>query len=279
MNTPRVSLLLLPVLLAGALASSPAPLAQTGTAPTPALERELLLRVVQGWREGTVVLQPGQLPPGLRLELPPGSRVLGTLRDENGAQVYLDLPNGSDLTAALRAAGFEVLPPEPVGGEGGFLSSRPGELTGGLWYRSEPSELLNAMLRTTGGQAQVILQLRAVSPQELEMQRAGHQFSLPPLPQLAPPAGVEVRPQGGGGSSDHRTQSAQMRGASPADLQAHYHAELQRQGYTLLTGAAAPAPGGWWASLHSDAEGSLLSLTFREAGDGGVVQALMAVSR
>ncbi len=216
-------------------------------------------------RPNTARLVPGALPPGLpfQVPLPEGARLLGSLVLDNGPSgeswvILLDTP-GSAADAldfyqdALMALGWT---PPPVGpGAQGFRPTLPPAGAsfcrgpGGPWLR------LNAATRAQGT-AEVRLNI-SQNPGPCS-QTPGPSKPIPPgldrLPVLYGPKGalLDGVSTSSGGPNRWNSDATAETDLSPADLEAHFAAQLKAAGWTRL-GGLTQGPVAWslW-SLPSD---------------------------
>lgn len=252
-------------LLAIVLAAAPGAAAQDrgGTVP-----EEFVRAMFAGYGEGVEVVV-GRLPEGIPGgALPSGARALGGLSHPGGATAVVAVPTSpEDALAAYaaqmeRAAGWrragQPQQPTPQGafastplvdrmvvlcGEGGVL--RPSTVP-----RREGGSYLRLTLdRGPQGSA-----CRREAPA-----RQGDETDVP-FPTLQPLPGSMTRGGGGGSSSSNgvtteRRWTAHIEAsASPADIAAHYAAELRRAGWTVGAPAATPGASALTADLR-DAQG------------------------
>lgn len=231
----------------------PASLAQTPAPQSPAVspERELLERVATpqwGPASTRTTVLVRQLPADLGFALPPGSRVVGSVRVASSGPdfpssvtVYFD----TRLTPAqveahfarvLPQAGWKVFPlgPGGPGAEGGFLPSAP--VDGRSYYRLKPDQRVSVQARAVGGVTQVTL-ARYDEANLAQILRYAQDERFDParlLPKLTPPAGATVSPRGGGSSGDNVTQYASIESKlSRTALFDHYVGQLKQAGWTL----------------------------------------------
>jgi len=202
----------------------------------------------------TVQLLPGQVPDALpfTLTLPPGARVVGSMVRSGGpiagTTVVLDAPGTREDVLAfyqrdLEAQGWHAAAVGPYPSSGGFQVSGPGISPTYCQGPSDPSLTVTVFARPTGPN-DVRLSTSA-SPGLCSV--PAPPASPPPmplaatlLPRLTPPAGVELQPGSsfGGGSNRWSSEATAETSRSPAELEAHFAAQLAAAGWTRQSGGA-----------------------------------------
>jgi hypothetical protein len=172
-----------------------------------------------------------------------GGTVLGGLEDGRSAVVVIAFtlpPNQVSLSVdrQLRARGWAPPPPPPGADRGGFVSSGYGASFGNAYCADSTGLMLAPMPAPRGGTYLKLTQLRNQQfsfcrPGERAGMLMGSQFR---FPSLVPPPGMISRGGGGGTGGNTSSISTRMSGPlKPAELVAHYRAQLDVAGWRTRT--------------------------------------------
>lgn len=246
-------------LLAVVLAAAPGAAAQErgGTVP-----EEFVRAMFAGYGEGVEVVV-GRLPEGIPgAALPSGARVLGGLTHPRGATAVVAVPAAPEDALAAYAAQVERAggwrragqPQQPTP-QGAFASTSMVDRMLVLCGQGGVLRPIAAPRGEGGSYLRLTLDRGPQgSPCRRESPARPTEEADVPFPTLQPLPGSMTQGGGGGSSSSNgvtteRRWSAHIQAsASPADIAAHYAAELRRAGWTV--GAPAATPGA--AALTAD---------------------------
>ena len=234
------------------------------------LERRLLYRLLDapGLPSYRVQIRVGQLPEGVTLTFPEGTRVLGSLEHPapphppgdwgvhqlDHTRIEVDSSQGAeDWLAAFTAHLDEQWQRRPLPGfhMGGFLPAE--QLEDRQWYSAHQGQILALNVQGAGAGCQATLNLNGMSPEQLR-HWDDHLRQSPAGLNLRVPPDVTVHPQGGGGSGDTMVYGALLEGDVPAaELLPHFAQQLQAQ---------------TWRQVTSTQQGSLWSAQWVRDGHG-----------
>lgn len=234
------------------------------------LERRLLYRLLDapGLPSYRAQIRVGQLPDGVTLTFPEGTRVLGSLEHpappqptrgggmhrHDHTRIEVDFSQGAeDWLAAFTAHLDEQWQRRPLPGfsPGGFLPAE--QLGDRQWYSAYHGQILALNVQSAGEGGQATLNLNGMSPEQLR-HWDDHLRQSPAGLDLRVPSDVTVHPQGGGGSGDTMVYGAMLEGTvSAADLLAHFAQQLEAQ---------------TWRQVTSTQQGSLWSAQWVRDGHG-----------
>ena len=178
----------------------------------------------------------GMLPSVTSLE---SGTVLGGLSSERSVVVVFafTLPPNQVLVSVdrqLRARGLSAPPPPPDANRGGFVSSDYGSPFGTTYCTDSTGVTLASMPAPKGGTYLKLTQLRNQQfnfcvPRERSRFFSGTDLKFPPL---RPPPGMTAHGGGSGMGGNSASISARLSGPlKPADLVAHYRAQLDAAGW------------------------------------------------
>lgn len=225
-------------------------------------------------------------PPDLAedLPLPPGATLLGSaLYHREGRRTHLEaiLDAAGDPAAVARAyetqlhgLGWEVVERAPGPAGGGFL---PGPRIDGVMLRRGgrgPVLVFGAMAHN-GGPADLRVRLDWEMPRHLDNpgRHPGRPPGLERMPSLHPPAGISLKPRGGGGGGDSwYSQAVVETDRSVADLEAHFATQLAAAGWSRVNGRADEVVG--WSSWRLPGEGDWRGLLLVLAAFGSMQRSL-----
>ncbi|MGI8689535.1 MAG: hypothetical protein ACR2M3_13255 [Thermomicrobiales bacterium] len=224
-------------------------------------------------------LLPGQMPSDLPLALPqpPNSRVVGSVVRRRGQDavlwdVILDAPGTpADILQVygqqLAALGWTKPPVGPFGG--GFQAAAPNDTAATFCQKIGAAPFLTVTAAPeASGQADVRVHIDATGPGPCFIPTAPGPPPLPEsgrLPALAPPAGVQVQPNGSGSGNNRFTSEATaLTDKRAADLEAFYAQQVQAAGWTRVAGGG-DGPYAWSAWTLPGGDGYQGLLTVLEA--------------
>jgi len=221
-------------------------------------------------------LLPGQVASDLPLALPqpPNSRIVGSVVRRRGQDAVLwdvifDAPGApTDILKAygqqLASLGWTKPPVGPFGG--GFQAAAPNDTAATFCQTIGTAPFLTVTAAPeASGQADVRVHIDATGPGPCFMPTAPGPPPLPGtgrLPILAPPAGVQVQPNGSGGGNNRFTSEATaLTDKRAADLEAFYAQQVQAAGWTRVAGGA-DGPYAWsaWTLPGGDGYQGLLAV-------------------
>lgn len=234
------------------------------------LERRLLYRLLDapGLPSYRAQIRVGQLPEGVTLTFPEGTRVLGSLEhpapphppEDRGmhqldhTRIELDSSQEAETWLANFTAHLdEQWQRRPLPGfhQGGFLPAE--QFEDRQWYSALQGQILALNVQNTGEGCQATLNLNGMSPEQLR-HWDDHLRQSPAGLGLRVPPDVTVHPQGGSGSGDTMVYGALLEGAVPAaELLAHFAQQFQAQ---------------TWRPVTSTQQGSLWSAQWVRDGHG-----------
>ena len=218
----------------------------------------------------------GRLPEGLPVEIPipDGFEVLGGWTRGGGRggeeeiEIVLDaaMPAGEAVDAfrTRTSAGGWSEPEQPGMGHGGFGSRPLGETA--LFCRTErgPALFVRARDRRNAPTSVRLMLVTGTRHSPCSPRSRGPHFESV-IPDLSPPPGSRVLPQGGGGSDDDAHSTATLEtDLDPAAIGAHYDAQLEEAGWNRLDGGSG-GPQTWssWTFTNEGQRWAVLFLVLR----------------
>lgn len=198
-----------------------------------------------GSGRGATQIVVGQAPEGMpqRLTSFEGGTVLGGARFGQNSVVVVafTLPPNQVLLSAdrqLRARGLMPPPPPPDANRGGFVSNADYPSPWGNAYCADSATvMLGATPAPNGGTYLRVSHTRNQQFGPCTRGRQSSMFEMPlKFPTLLPPPGMASHGGGSGMGSNNASASARLTGLlKPADIVAHYRAQLDAAGWRTRT--------------------------------------------